>query len=355
MNIKIHSSELNRMMKVIAQCTDPKDNANKANIEIGNLNNQLYIHASDGHFSATMTTPMLGLDDEKFCVDGQMFARVCAMCNGEVQIITDDKTCTIKGAGRTKLPIVNANIPRHEDVIGKKAVISAEQLNRCYGSVAYAVSTDTTRLYLTGILTEVNGGKMKMTSLDGFQMSIESAECEGDEIKAIIPATFLKLVTQATSSGEDVTIYTDGHRIAAQTDSMALSCGLLTGDYPDVARILPTEFKTECMVNAAELMNALKSGSVVNNKQNLVKMEISENSIRVMNNSEEADFEADINCDTHGPDLKIAFNLKYLMNTINAIAAENVILHFNTSVTPCVATCKDEDGVRLVLPVRVQG
>jgi DNA polymerase-3 subunit beta len=109
------------------------------------------------------------------------------------------------------------------------------------------------------------------------------------------------------------------------------------------------------MVNAAELMNALKSGSVVNNKQNLVKLEISENSIRVMNNSEEAEFEADIKCDTHGPGLKTAFNLKYLMNTISAINAENVVLHFNTSVSPCIAKGQDEDGIRLVLPVRVMG
>ncbi len=74
-------------------------------------------------------------------------------------------------------------------------------------------------------------------------------------------------------------------------------------------------------------------------------------------NSEEksADYEADVPCQTQGDGLKIAFNQKYMMNTLNAIDAEEAVLRFNSSVTPCVAHGKDEVGVRLLLPVRVQG
>lgn len=356
MNIKIHSSEINRMMKIISQCIDTRDNGNRSNIEIGSIFNSLYIHAANGTVIATVTTPMLGLDQEKFCVDGQMFGKVCAMCNGDIDISTSGNICTIKGTGRTRIPIVNATIPRHIDMSETKTVtVAAEDLIRCYGNVAHAVSADNSRIQLTGILTENTDGKFSMTALDGFQMSVETAVCEGDDVRLIIPASFLKLTAQASAVGEQIKLITDGKKLIAQTDSMVLTCGLLSGDYPDVARILPKEFSTECMVKVDELRNALKSGSVINSKQNLVKLEIGEETIKVMNNSEEADYEAEVSCDTHGNKLLIAFNQKYLMNTINAVSDESAVMCFNSSTSPCVVKEKDGDGIRLVLPVRVAG
>ena len=355
MNIKIHSSELNRMLKTIVQCIDTKDVSRLANIEIIYDNNMLTIRGTDGHFAAVMSTPMLGGDGESFCVDGVMFAKVCAMCNGEIDISTDGKYCTVKGAGRTRLPIVDVKIPAYTHVNGKSAVIPAENIARCYNGVSYAVSADQTRIQLTGVLTETDLESIRMTAIDGFQMSCESADASGENMKVIIQGTFLKLLSQSTTAGEKVELWTDGKRIEAKTDGMMLNCGLLQGDFPPAEKILPTEFKTQCLVNADELRNALKCCSVVNNKQNLVKLEVGETAIKVMNNSEEAEYEADVQCSTQGSPLKIAFNLKYLMNTINSIDADNLVLNFGSSVSPCVARGQDMDGTRLVLPVRVMG
>lgn len=360
MKIKIHSAELNRMMKTIVQCIDTKDVSKLSNIEIIYDNNLLTIRGTDGHFAAVMSTPVLGGEGESFCVDGTMFSKVCSMCSGEIDISTDEKYCTIKGAGRTKLPIVDAKIPNYDRVQGKTVTIAAEDVARCYSGVSYAVSSDQTRLQLTGILFENKADNpleqaAQMTALDGFQMSVDSAPCGGDEMKIIIPGTFVKLLVQSTVAGEKITLRTDGKRLEASTDGMFLNCGLFTGDFPDTEKILPKDFKTSCLVSAEELRNALKCGSVVNNKQNLVKLEISETSIKVMNNSEEADFEADVKCSTVGDPLKIAFNIKYLMNTINSINAENVVMMFNSSVSPCIARGQDTSGTRLVLPVRVMG
>jgi DNA polymerase-3 subunit beta len=302
-----------------------------------------------------MSTPVLGGDGESFCVDGAMFAKVCSMCNGEIDISTDEKTCTVKGAGRTKLPIINEKIPAYNHVSGKTAEIPAENIATCYSGVSYAIAADQTRIQLTGILTETDTDSVMMTAIDGFQMSCETAGASAEKIEVIIPGAFMKLLSQSTVAGEKVTLRTDGKRVEAVTDGMMLNCGLLHGDFPPAEKILPKDFKTVCLVNADELRNALKCGSVVNNKQNLVKLEVGETSIKVMNNSEEADFEADVNCQTQGSPLKIAFNIKYLLNTINSINAENIELMFGTSVSPCVAKGQDMTGTRLVLPVRVMG
>lgn len=354
MNIKVHSSELNRMLKTIVQCIDPKSRVN-SNIEISHNNNLLTIRATNDSISAIVSTPLLGGDGESFCVDGTMFARVCAMCNGEVTIATDGKICSVKGAGRTRLPLVDVNIPAFSTVKGKEISIRAEAFAKGYNSVSYAVSQDQTRIQLTGVLIDSTDTGITMVSLDGFKMAVEDIECESQEVKVVVPSTFMKLITISTCAGETIKLRTNGKRIQAVTDCMTLSCGLLSGDFPDYKKILPQEFKTESLTYADSLLNTLKCGSVVNTSNNLVKLNIQENSMTVMSNSEQADFDAEVNCITRGDELKIAFNHKFLMESISSIVANEITMKFNTPVSPCIISGKDCTGLRLILPVRVAG
>lgn len=355
MKIKIHSSELNRMLKTVVQCIDTKIQTKNSNINIIHDNNLLAIRATNGTFSAVMTAPLMGGTGESFYVDGAMFAKVCAMCSGEIEISTDEKTCTVKGAGRTRIPIVNTDLPNFERVTGSTAIIEATKFTNCYNHVAYAIAQDQSRIQLTGVLTEITDNVVKMVALDGFQMSIEEADCEGDDMKAIIPGFFMKLVSSATFPGDKIKLTTDGHFIQVETDGALLKCGCLAGEYVDYSRILPTEFAIRCKANVSSLRDALKAGSVINNKQALVKLEVSSDAITIQNNSEQADYEANVPCETQGNGLRIAFNEKYLMNTINAIDTDDAELNFNNGVTPVVVKSMNGKGIRLVLPVRVQG
>lgn len=119
MKIKIHSAEINRMMKTISQCIDTRM-PSFSNIEIIHDNNMLSIRGTNGQVNAVVHTPLLGSDGEVFCVDGTMFAKVCAMCSGEIEISTDTKNCIIKGAGRTRLPLMNGSVSQYKTVNGKE-------------------------------------------------------------------------------------------------------------------------------------------------------------------------------------------------------------------------------------------
>ena len=353
MNVKIHSNELNRMMKTVVQCIDPRDDR-RGNIRVTHKDNMLSVRGTNGTFFAEMSSPVLGGDGESFCVDGTMFARVCAMCGGEISLISDGKTCTVKGAGRTRLVIVETDIPESPEVDGECVEFKAEDFSGGYGAVSYAISNDNTRPVLGGVLIEMTGDGTNMAALDGFQMAVEPIPYTGD-VRAVIPGAFMKLISQSIYNGETLKMTFSKGLVKAETDGMVLTGALLTGEFPDYNRILPKEFKTECLVKTEAVKSALKSGSVVNNSNHLVKMKVAENTLTVMSNSESAEFDADMECSTNGDPLTIAFNEKYLMNTIGAVGTESVVLKFNGANSPVIAQGKDGNGVRLVLPVRVMG
>lgn len=356
MNITVSGNELNRMMRIVSQCIGLKETT-LGNVEISHDNNALSIRGTNGTFAAVMSTPVMGGNGEKFCVDGETFAKVCTMCSGNVTISSDDKNCIVKGFGRTRLPIIDANIQKYVPACDDNtATIKADTFIKMYNGVSHAIGADQNRIVLTGVLvrTDING--INMAALDGFQLSTEQAECDWENgITAIIPGTFMKLIAQGIAGCDEVVLKKDGGKLEAVADGMAISCGLLNGDFPTLERIIPETFKTECLVNADILRNVLKAGSALNSKQNLVKLEITSDHIKVMNNGEKADFEAEVPCQTHGDGLKIAFNQKYLMNTINSIFTDDIVIKFSSSVSPCVAHGVNEKGIRLVLPVRVQG
>jgi len=353
MKIKVPSAELNRIMKTVVQCISPKD-MKLGNIQLTYDNNLLAIRGTNGSFSAVMSTPLLGGDGESFCVDGTLFARVCAMCSGDIEISTDEKNCTIKGNGRTRMPIVNMTIPDYKRVTGTRTDISAQNFNACYNSVAYAVSTDQARPVLTGILMEASDNELRMVALDGFQMAIATADSKEGDFKTVIPGTFMKLISQSIFPNDTIKLTVGKGKVQAETDGMLISCGLLMEEYPDYNRIFPKEFYTECLVNVDALRNALKSGSVVNTQNNLIRMDICADKMVLMSNSEEADYQAEIDCQVQGDGLAIAFNQKYLMNTINSINADNAVFKFISPVSPCIVCGQGESSIHLLLPVRTR-
>lgn len=357
MRIKVHSSELNRMMKTLGKCIDSRQQA-FGNIEVIYDNNLLTLRGTNGQFAAVMTTPVMGGDGETFCIDGEMFGKVCALCKGDIEIVTEGKSCIIRGAGRTRLPIVNAKVPAFvRPQNGAETKILSQDFAKCFSGVEHAICTDPSnaRITLTGVNVEIAEYSIKMITLDGFMMAVECAQSHGDIAKMVVPGAFMRLIKDSTVSGEEITLVSDGTRVMAETEGMMIACPLLTGEFPDYRPILPTEFKTECLVSAEQIKTILKNSAVVCNSNKLVKFDISDNCMTISGNSEQADYEATLECDTQGTGLKIAFNLGYILDTIGSINAEEIVLKFNTPSSPCVAEAKNATGTRLVLPVRVAG
>lgn len=349
MNIRISSADMNRMMKVVSQCLGKLTE----NVEIIHDNNLLTVRGTDGTISTVATTPLLGGDGESFCVDGAMLTRVCAQCRGEIQIVTSDKVCSIKGAGRTRIPIVTSKVRAFEPVTGKSMTVKGQALSGCYGKVSYAVSTVQTRVVLTGVLMSSESGVLQMAALDGFQLAVEKNLCSGDDIRVLIPGAFMKLVTNSVLPDDDVKFTTDGKRIQITTPDLMMNCPLLQGEFPDYERMMPQEFKTEALIRVSDMVDALKSGSVVLSKDMAVAMTVGDGSIHIRNNSEHGDFEADVRCEVQGEEMRIGFNEKYLLSALSMIDEDEAVIKLSGPVSPVIVQGKGKDGIHLLLPARI--
>lgn len=352
MNLLIHSNELNRAMKLLGNVVEPRFPTH-ANVEFHADGKGLTLRATNGTMFASVMIPTIGLDDETFCVDGAMLKSVIASAGGEVRITTTERACILKSAGQTRMPIVAMDMPKEEPVSGASFRVNGELLARAIRKTQYAISTEQARAVLTGSLMETDGDVLKVVSLDGFQLALETCDVSGEPMKMIVPGIALRRVMENLCQDEKLTVTTDGVRVAFETETMRLSTVLLVGQFIDYEKLIQPSFEHSARVNVEEMLRVCRSSKVISSKNHLVKLHVREGGITLTSNSEQgSDFQADVVCDTRGGDLTIAFRDEYLMNALSAVDGEYAVMNMTSTTGPAVIEA-DGEGKHLLLPVRV--
>ena len=89
-------------------------------------------------------------------------------------------------------------------------------------------------------------------------------------------------------------------------------------------------------------------------KNNLITFDIKLGKITIVANSEMGKVEEIVNAELEGKELKIAMNSKYLLDALKALSDENIVISFNTPVSPFTLENEGEGRSQyLILPVRM--
>lgn len=361
MHITISSNDLKRMAKLVSTAVDPRS-PKFANVELSRMGDVFALRATNGslHVKAMATVGADFADgDEAVLMDGETLKKIAGSMIGEVTISTDGKALTFKANGRTKTPIIEGTIPEMEMDGTESESVAAAELSDAINRVLYAVSTDETRMVLTGIRVETGPDGMTLIGLDGFRLA--QSHCKTVTGRALpgitIPGNTAKVAAAALSDGGSATIRAGEKRVRITTPGAEITATLLAGEYIDWKRILPKDGKTRALVRVKELRELLQGCAVADEggKNNLVKLTVGDDKLTVRRNSVAVDYDGTMECETDGDPLTIAFNSKYLMDVINTTEGDEITMDMSTPVSPAVIRDSVRmDEIRLVLPVRVQ-
>ncbi len=226
---------------------------------------------------------------------------------------------------------------------------------------SFAVSTDETRKILTGCLLEIAGGEARMVALDGFRLAIRIAPISPEipQLSAVIPSKLLQELSKIVNGGEEdmVTLTFGNSQLLAELGQTRIYATLLEGEYIKYRQIIPTSWKTLVKVlDREQLALCVERASLMakESKTNLITLTISDSLMTITSNSEMGDVYEEIQVESEGDDLKIAFNVKYITDVIRAIEDDEFVLRFNSGVSPCViAPVEGSAYTYMVLPVRL--
>lgn len=269
-----------------------------------------------------------------------------------------DAKFRINGEDPADFPKIN--IPETTPVIlnGGLSVVSD-----VFKRTAFAVSKKTAREILTGINLSAENGALVACATDSFRLSrllVHSTD-EGVRIMPEFPSITIPLqaITAMTNvlKGENVEMRTDGTVLSVFDDNgTALMSTLLSGSYPGVSRLIPTEFVAEAQFNRAELADAAERSLFIRTDSvSLITLDISANKAILSSHSAEIGaYRQELAMKNFsGEPLKLSLDGMYLAQALKALHGDDVTMRFKGLLKPIVAEGSDgADNIQLLLPVR---
>lgn len=240
--------------------------------------------------------------------------------------------------------------------------IPTDLLKNLIRQTVFAVSTSETRPILTGVNWKVEKGELICTATDSHRLALRKAKIDINEessYNVVIPGKSLTELSKILDDGQDlVSIVITETQVLFKAQNVLFFSRLLDGNYPDTARLIPQESKTDVVVNTKEFLQAIDRASLLarEGRNNVVKLSADpEQSLEISSNSPEIGkvvetVQAD---DIKGEDLKISFSPKYMLDALKVLEGTDIHVSFTGAMRPFLLRTPNDDSIlQLILPVR---
>ncbi|MCR4707374.1 MAG: DNA polymerase III subunit beta [Clostridiales bacterium] len=325
----------------------------------------IHLTCTDGTLGIETTIPAEVAEEGRCVLPGKLFCEaIRKMPGGKLNFsMTPNLQVTVSCMSfRMTMTGMDAmEYPELPEVEGERFTISQGLLREMIGGTLFATAVDESRPILTGCLLEMTEESISLVALDGFRLAIRREPIHGPEhnVQTVLGGRALTEISRVLSDGDEELTLNVGKShtefILGETRIIARS---LEGEFIRYRQILPTEWKTQTIVNRRDLESAIDRASLIarEGKSNLVRFRIEGEELIVTSNSETSDTEECITGETMGSGLTIAFNIRYITDVLKVLNEDRVVMRFNSNVSPCVITPEQgEKYLYLVLPVRVFG
>jgi DNA polymerase-3 subunit beta len=243
---------------------------------------------------------------------------------------------------------------------GVTASVDAGVLRGMIRQTSFAVSTDESRPFLTGIYVIVAGGKIRLVATDGGRLALRSAEAttgETAEFSAIIPAKAMVELMRALGSVEgEVRILYGENQIVFVLPGMRFTTRIIAGQFPNYEQVIPREPKQRIRVGAERFFRAIRRASITaRDAANVVRISTSEGVLTVASNTPDVGrAQEDIPAEVEGEAVQAAFNAKFLLDALANVDAAEVVFELTGPLSPgALRPVGREDYVYVLAPVRV--
>jgi len=134
----------------------------------------------------------------------------------------------------------------------------------------------------------------------------------------------------------------------------------LEGTYPNYGQLIPESFQRRIVLDRRGFIAALERVAVLADPHNnVVKIRVEPDQDRVVIRADAQDLgrgSESLAATVEGEAIEIAFNVRYLLEGLKAMAADQVVLQCNAPTTPAVLVpLETEDAFTyLVMPVQIR-
>ena len=319
------------------------------------------------------------LEQGSYIINAQKFNQTLRVMDGEEITLTVDQRLVATfecGKSSHKTGALKAEeFPEIPDLVTQKGfVVKEAALKKMFSKVSYAMGVNEPRPVLNGCFVKTEEDKINIVACDGFKLAVcsEAAELKkiegsdrGVEYSFIVPVKSVnELVKLLSDNDEDeVTVYMSFKNMVIRFGDLTFFTRLITGEYVDYNRIIIKNHKIEVKAQKQEIIAALEKAALITEERiagsvrSHVRVEVVGDIMKVSAVSAAGSIYDEFEIEHTGDDLSIAFNNRYLIDSIRACRSQTVKISMSSPLMSInVEPCDDEEGTELfmLLPVRTR-
>ncbi len=238
--------------------------------------------------------------------------------------------------------------------------IEQQVLSKMIQTVAFAMSSDETRKYLTGALFETQlstGFRMVATDTHRLNLVQLSIPTMTQDLQTIIPRkTVLEMKKIAEDQGGLIALSLGEKQIRLQAGAYTLVSKVIDGTFPDYQGVIPMNNPYEAQVHVATLDRALRRSMIVaNDVTHDLCIQFTTDGLHIAaHNNEQEQSEEFVETEGVEKDISIGFNGRYLRDVLNVLSSEEISIKYRDELSPILLEPSNGDGEKyIVMPMRI--
>jgi len=254
-----------------------------------------------------------------------------------IELIADSSRFKLHGMSKDEYP----ELPALHEAFQLK--VDQVELKEMLYRTAFAVSREDNRYVLTGVCLSIHEGKAIFVGTDGKRLSRNQIKIDVDPAfqgRYIIPLKAVEEIQKNLQGEGEATIFLMKDKIAVQANQAMVISKLLSGDFPDINRVIPATALSSIQLHREELMILLRQISLFTSlESHSVRFSLFDGELTLSANTRDiGEGRVSMPANYHGNKLDIAFDPNFFLDILRHSKAETVTLSLTDSYTPGIIT-----------------
>ncbi|MBQ2999308.1 MAG: DNA polymerase III subunit beta, partial [Clostridia bacterium] len=313
--------------------------------------------------------------------NAQKFNQTLRVMEGEeVTLTVDEKlvACIFSGRSSHKMSaLVGSDFPNIPDLVSDRSFIVGQAVvKKMMNQVSFAMGVNDQRNVLNGTFFKITDDSIMIVACDSFKLAkcskvteLVNKNTNGNEhleYKFIVPVKTMNELSRLLSDDEDAVmqIFVTRKHIVFLIGELTFFSRLVDGEYIDYDRIIMSSHKISVKLDRRELISALERAALVTEEKiagsvrSHVKLDVSQDILKISAVSSAGSTYDELFIEHTGDDLLIAFNNRYLIDSVKACSDEKIVLSMSSPLTSMnIQPSVEEEGeeeIFMLLPVRMK-
>ncbi len=353
MKLTISTAELNKMISKIQNIISLKPTMPiLSNFLLEAYNDELIVTATDLTVGIRCHAEAQISEEGATTLPTKTFANLIRELTAptvQIQTNANNITTIISGSSRFKINGMNKDeypdLPDYNNV--QSFSIEQSVFKDLLFRIAFAISKDDNRYVLTGASLQISNGIVTLLGTDGKRLARSFATIAIDptiQAQIIIPIKATDEIIKNLNDEGEAKVYLLQDKIAVEANKTLLVAKLLTGEYPDLGRVIPEKSEFTFSLHRDELITMLRQISLFRTDNNhSVRFSFSDGELLLSSNTSEiGEGQVAMPVNYHGPKLDIAFNPAYFLDILRHCKRETVMMGLIDSYNPGVIVDSDK-------------